>query len=87
MGATEATIISMVSRSVANAVGISIVIALPVAYFMTRDWLRGFPYNVGFQPALFVVSAVLVVIIALVTVAVTSLNAARTNPAICLHYE
>lgn len=87
LGATESGIVSMVTRTVLNAVGFSIVVALPAAYFITRNWLQDFPYNVGFQPILFVIAAFLVVIIALVTVAVTSINAARTNPAICLHYE
>ena len=79
--------IGLVSRSVVNAVGISIAIAMPVAYFMMRDWLRGFPYNVGFQPLLFISAAILVIIISMITVTVTSLRAARTDPAICLHYE
>jgi putative ABC transport system permease protein len=87
MGATEKNIISLVSRSVVNAVGVSIAIAMPVAYFMMQDWLRGFPYNVGFQPLLFISAAILVIIISMVTVTVTSLRAARTDPAICLHYE
>ena len=69
------------------AIGISILIAMPVAYFMMQDWLRGFPYNVGFQPLLFLAAAILSVVIAMVTVTVTSLRAARTNPAIALHYE
>ncbi len=87
LGATENNIIGMVSRSVVNAVGISIAIAMPVAYFMMRDWLRGFPYNVGFQPLLFITAAILVIVISMITVTVTSLRAARTDPAICLHYE
>ncbi len=87
MGATENNIIAIVTKSVISAVGISILIAMPVAYFMMQDWLRDFPYNVGFQPLLFVISALLAIIIAMVTVTITSLKAARTNPAICLHYE
>ena len=87
MGATEKNIIAIVTKSVIYAVGISILIAMPVAYFMMQDWLRDFPYNVGFQPLLFVISALLAIIIAMVTVTITSLKAARTNPAICLHYE
>jgi putative ABC transport system permease protein len=87
LGASETGIISMVSKSVANAVGISIAIALPAAYFITKNWLQDFPYNVGFTPVLFISAALLVVIIALVTVSITSLKSARTNPAICLHYE
>jgi len=87
MGATESNIVMGISRSVIYAVGISIVIAMPVAYFMMQDWLRDFPYNMGFQPLLFVTAALLAIIIAMVTVTITSLKAARTNPALCLHYE
>ena len=87
MGATETNIVTVITRSVAFGVGISILIAMPVAFFMMQDWLRDFPYNVGFQPLLFISAALLAVVIALVTFTITSLKAARTNPAIALHYE
>jgi len=87
MGATERNVITVISKSVVYAVGISILIAMPVAYFMMQDWLRDFPYNVGFQPLLFLAAAVLSIIIAMVTVTITSLKAARINPALALHYE
>ena len=71
------------------AIGLAsaILIAMPAAYFIMQDWLRDFPYNVGFQPLLFLMAAVLAIVIALVTVTITSLKAARTNPAMALHYE
>ncbi|MCK4750973.1 MAG: ABC transporter permease [Bacteroidales bacterium] len=87
LGASENNIIGVITRSVVYSVVISIVIAMPVAYFMMQDWLRDFPYNMGFQPLLFLSAALLAIIIAMVTVTITSLKAARTNPAICLHYE
>ncbi|MFH0759585.1 MAG: FtsX-like permease family protein [Bacteroidota bacterium] len=87
MGATEGNIVSVISKSVAYAVGISILIAMPVAYFMMQDWLRDFPYNVGFQPILFIMAALLAIVIAMATVTVTTLKAARINPALALHYE
>jgi putative ABC transport system permease protein len=87
LGATERNVISVITRSVGYAVGISILIAMPVAFFMMQDWLRDFPYNVGFQPLLFIFAALLAIIIAMVTVTITSLKAARTNPAVALHYE
>jgi len=87
LGATERDVITIISRSVGYAIVISILIAMPVAYFMMQDWLRDFPYNVGFQPLLFLSAAVLAILIAMVTVTLTSLRAARTNPAIALHYE
>jgi putative ABC transport system permease protein len=87
MGASEGNVITVISKSVGYAVGISILIAMPVAYFMMQDWLRDFPYNVGFQPVLFLSAALLAIIIAMVTVTITSLKAARINPALALHYE
>jgi len=87
LGATEGDVVGVISRSVVHAIGISILIAMPIAYFMMQDWLRDFPYNVGFQPLLFVMAALLAIIIAMVTVIITSLKAARTNPALALHYE
>ncbi|HER09603.1 MAG TPA: FtsX-like permease family protein [Bacteroides sp.] len=87
LGATEPNIIAVISKSVLLAVGISILIAMPVAWYMMRDWLTDFPYNIGFQPLLFIAAALLAVIIAMVTVTVTSLRAARINPAEALHYE
>ncbi len=87
LGATERGIIVVISKSVGYAVLIAIAIAMPAAYFMMQDWLRDFPYNVGFRPILFIAAALLAVIIAMVTVTITSLKAARTNPAIALHYE
>ena len=87
LGATEGNVIAVISKSVGYAVGISILIAMPVAYFMMQDWLRGFPYNVGFQPLLFLMAAMLAIIIAMVTVTITALKAARINPAMALHYE
>ena len=87
LGATEANVIGVITKSVGYAVGIAIVIAMPVAFFMMQDWLRDFPYNVGFQPLLFLSAALLSIIIAMITVTITSLKAARTNPAVALHYE
>jgi len=87
MGATEGNIITVISKSVGYAVAFSILIAMPVAYFMMQDWLRDFPYNVGFQPLLFIAAALLAIIIAMVTVTITTLKAARINPALALHYE
>ncbi|MDX2432960.1 MAG: FtsX-like permease family protein, partial [Bacteroides sp.] len=87
MGASEGNIITVISKSVGYAVGISILIAMPVAYYMMQDWLRDFPYNMGFKPILFLSAALLSIIIAMVTVTITSLKAARINPAIALHSE
>jgi putative ABC transport system permease protein len=87
MGATENNILVLVSKGVLGSLALSILIAWPIAWFMMRDWLNGFPYNIGFQPALFLVAALLAVVIAMITVTLTALRSARTDPAMALHYE
>lgn len=87
LGATENTILAMVSKNVLLTLATSILIAWPIAWYMTRDWLAGFPYNIGFRPGLFLIAALLSVIIALVTVILTAMRSARSNPAHALHYE
>jgi len=87
LGASEEKILALVSRSAMISVGIAIAIAWPVAYYAMRDWLNNFPYNVGFQPLLFVLAALLAVLIAMATVTFSTLRSARINPGEALRYE
>jgi len=87
MGATETSILGLVSKNVLLLLGISILIAWPASWYLTQDWLAGFPYNIGFKPLIFLASALLALVIAMVTVTLTALRSARTNPSVALHYE
>ncbi|MFZ5939417.1 MAG: ABC transporter permease [Bacteroidota bacterium] len=87
MGASEQSILALVSRTAMISVGLAILIAWPVAYYTMRDWLNNFPYNVGFQPLLFLGAAMLAVLIAMMTVTFSTLRSARINPGEALRYE
>jgi ABC-type antimicrobial peptide transport system permease subunit len=52
-----------------------------------QNWLKGFPFNIGFQPWIYLVAAISAMVIALVTVSLLAWRAARSNPAQTLHYE
>ncbi len=87
LGATDNGILTMVGKGVLVSLIISVLIAWPLAWYMTRDWLNGFPYNIGFQPMLFLIAALLALVIAVFTVTLTAMKTARINPAEALHYE
>ena len=87
LGSSEKAILVMVAKGVLLSLLLSILIAWPLAWYLTRDWLNGFPYNIGFRPELFLVAALLAVVIAIITVTLTALKSSRTNPAAALHYE
>jgi putative ABC transport system permease protein len=87
MGASIREVILMVSRQIISLMGISVLLAWIVAYFFMQNWLRDFPYNIGFKPWIYLVAATAAMLISLATVSYLSYRAAKANPAKILHYE
>lgn len=63
------------------------VIAWPVAYFFMKNWLNNFAYKININIWIFILSALLGLFIAIVTVGFKALIAARSNPVDSLRYE
>ena len=62
-------------------------IAWPVAYYLMQKWLNNFAYRIDLGMGIFVLSALLALAVALITVGWQSLKAAATNPVKSLRYE
>ncbi len=62
-------------------------IAWPIAYFFLDWWLNGFAYRIDLNPWLFLGAGVLVLLIALATIAAQTLASARAKPIAALRYE
>jgi ABC-type transport system, involved in lipoprotein release, permease component len=80
LGATVQQIVLLLSNSILKLVLLSIVIACPLAWWFGYKWLQGFAYRVNISWWMFAVSAILVVVIAFITVSFQSIKAAITNP-------
>ena len=63
------------------------IVASIVAYYAIEEWLAGFAYRVGINPLVFVVSAIVVLAVAFITVALQSYRTAQANPALMMRYE
>ena len=87
MGATISEIVLFVSREIVSLMGISVLLAWIVAYLFMQNWLRDFPYNIGFKPWIYIVAALAAMALSLITVGYLAYRAARANPASILHYE
>jgi putative ABC transport system permease protein len=59
---------------------IAIVIALPVSYLLTKDWLDSFAYRIDLSVWYFLLAGCLALAIAWLTVAIQALKAAYSNP-------
>jgi putative ABC transport system permease protein len=58
-----------------------------MAYLFMQNWLQGFPFNIGFKPWIYIVSAIAAMVIAILSVTLLAYRTARGNPARTLHYE
>ena len=87
LGASILGIVAMTAREFLKWILIANLIAWPVAYFVMSKWLEDFAYKVSIGPIIFLLSAGLTLIVAVLTVSYHSLKAALANPVDSLRYE
>jgi putative ABC transport system permease protein len=82
MGATTKSIFALLTSNFLKLVAISLLIAAPLAWYGMKQWLES--YNHAFRAEItadiFMISGLLAVSIALLTVSYQSIKAALTNP-------
>jgi putative ABC transport system permease protein len=87
LGATIPNIILLVSKEFTKWVIVACVIALPLAYYAMSQWLENFAYRTSISVSIFVISALIAALIAVITVSYQSIKAALSNPVNSLRYE
>jgi putative ABC transport system permease protein len=87
LGASVTGIVFMLSKQFTKWVLLANVIAWPVAYYIMSRWLKNFAYRADINILIFVLSGLLVLAIALLTVSFQSIRAATADPADSLRYE
>ena len=87
MGASIAGIVKLLSADFVRLVGLSILIATPVAWYGMHRWLADFAYHVPVHAWVFALAGLTAMGIALVTVSIQAIRAARVNPVKSLRSE
>ncbi len=87
LGANVTGITALLSKDFIRLVMIAILIATPLAYYCMDKWLQAFAYRIDIQWWVFIVSGVLVTLIALVTVSFQAIRTALMNPVNSLRSE
>jgi putative ABC transport system permease protein len=80
LGASRWQIIALLSRPVMVLVLVASVLAPVIAWFAIDKWLETFAYRAGINPAIFVITAGVVAVVAFATVAAQSYRVASSNP-------
>jgi putative ABC transport system permease protein len=87
LGASVMSIAALLSGEFMALVIISIVIAVPVAWYVMNLWLNDFEYRIGIQWWIFAVSGILAIVVSLATVSYQAIRAALLNPVKSLRSE
>jgi putative ABC transport system permease protein len=88
MGAGIRQIVPLLTMNFVWLVVISCLIAMPVAGLFMHGWLKLFnSYSIGLQPLPFILSALTVLLITMMTVIFHTLRAAVANPSKSLRTE
>ena len=87
LGSSEWGVVLLLSANFTGTVLISVIIALPLSYFITSHWLDSFAFRIGMEWWYFVSAGAIALVVAWFTVATQAVRAARVNPALCLKEE
>jgi len=63
------------------------IIAWPIGYFIVRNWLQNFASRTKVTLDIFLISALVALAVAWITVSLQTRKAAQSNPAESLRYE
>jgi len=87
MGASQNQILYLFLTQFSKWVIISNIVAWPLSYFAMRNWLQNFTFRIDFPFWTFIISLLLSLCIAVITVSWQSLKASRMNPAASIRVE
>ena len=80
LGASVGDIVRMFTDSYVRLLGISLVIAVPVAWWVGNSYLQNFAYRIELSWWMFAVAAFITIALTLLTVGFQAIKAAMTNP-------
>lgn len=87
MGGSVMGIVMLLSKDFTRLIMLAFVIATPLAFVFTRNWLRSFAYQIEVNWIVFVMVGLATLLIAILTISYQSIKAASSNPVKSLKYE
>jgi putative ABC transport system permease protein len=87
LGASGKEILLLLNKPFLKTAIIAILVATPIAWYFSSQWLQTFAYKVELQAWYFALGAGVSLIIAFVTVSVQAIKATYSNPVETLHED
>lgn len=80
LGAKVSQIVGMLSFNFMKPILLALVIAVPLVWYMMREWLNDFQYKTDMSINLFIIAGISALLIAFITISFQSLKAAFSSP-------
>ena len=87
VGANLPNILVLLTRDFIRPVLISFLIAIPVTIYLLQKWLQNYAFHIPIGPWMFILPALLILAIALLTISTQTMKAASVSPANSLRTE
>ncbi|NTV82827.1 MAG: FtsX-like permease family protein, partial [Bacteroidales bacterium] len=86
-GASIYNIWYLIAREILILITISAILAIPLAYLVTDNWLQNYEYRIQLQAFDFLAGFLIAIIIAILTISYRAIRTAQMNPVVSLRYE
>ena len=80
MGSTSGEVMVLMLRIFCSPLLLSFVIAVPLSWYIMRDWLTNFSYRITLSPWIFAATCAFALLVAILSVGLQIIKAVRTNP-------
>ena len=80
MGSTSGEVLVLMLRTFCAPLLVSFVIAVPLSWYIMRDWLTNFSYRISLSPWIFATTCAFALLVAVLSVGLQIIKAVRTNP-------
>ena len=87
LGSSVSGIVVLLSKQFIKLVIISIIISIPLSFFLMKEWLENFAYRTEMKLWIFLIAGLIAFLIAVITVSFQAIKAANANPVKSLRYE
>jgi len=87
MGATEQSLLVLLSKDYVMLIVVSLLLSVPITWYLMSNWLQSFQYRVDVSWQVFAAAGGLSLVIALLTISYQAIKTAWIRPAETLKYE
>ena len=87
LGANVKEILVVLTSDIVKVILVANIFAFPLAWYFNDQWLQHFAYHINVSYWVYIITLMISLTIAIITILFQTIKAARTNPVDALKYE